>query len=98
MPDLEIVTAAGQARVFSLLHQARPALINFSERGAVANTWGEHVRVVDAQYAGTWDLPAVGIVPSPSAVFVRPDGYIAYRTSVTVIVVGRLGGDVRPDR
>jgi 3-(3-hydroxy-phenyl)propionate hydroxylase len=78
MPDLEINTAAGPARVFSLLHEARPLLINFGEPGDVANTWGDHVRVIDARYHGTWDLPAVGIVPSPIAVFVRPDGYIAW--------------------
>jgi 3-(3-hydroxy-phenyl)propionate hydroxylase len=78
MPDLEIITAAGPTRVFSLLHEAQPLLINFGEPGAAANTWGDHVRVIDAKYHGTWDLPAVGIVPSPTAVFVRPDGYIAW--------------------
>jgi len=64
-------------RVFTLLHEARPLVINFGEARAVANTWGDHVRVIDARYDGVWDLPGVGVVPSPTAVFVRPDGYIA---------------------
>ena len=78
MPDLEIITATGPVRVFTLLHEARPLLINFREPGAVANTWGDHVRVIDAKYDGKWELPAVGEVPSPSAVLVRPDGYIGW--------------------
>jgi len=78
MPDLEIITSDGPVRVFSLLHEARPLLINFGEPGAVENTWGDHVRVIDASFEGKWDLPAVGIVPSPAAVLVRPDGYIGW--------------------
>src|SRR5579864_2940438 len=31
MPDLDLVTAGGQTRVFTLLHDARPVLINFAE-------------------------------------------------------------------
>src|SRR5205823_1424194 len=34
MPDLDLVTANGPLRVFSLLHHARPVLLNFGEPGA----------------------------------------------------------------
>jgi 3-(3-hydroxy-phenyl)propionate hydroxylase len=78
MPDLEIVTASGPTRVFTLLRDARPLLINFGEPGSVKNTRGDHVRLIDAKYDGAWELPAVGVVPSPDAVLVRPDGYIGW--------------------
>jgi hypothetical protein len=31
-----------------------------------------------ANYAGTWELPALGAVPAPTAVLIRPDGYVAW--------------------
>ena len=79
MPDLDLVTADGPLRVFTLLHAARPVLINFGERGGFHITsWADRVQVVDAQYLGTWELPALGPVTAPSAVLVRPDGYVAW--------------------
>ena len=74
MPDLDIVTASGPTRVFALLHEARPLLINFGEHLEAGNL----VRVVDAKYEGAWELPVIGSVPAPSAVLVRPDGYVAW--------------------
>ena len=35
MPDLDLVTAAGPVRVFTLLHDARPVLLNLGEPGAL---------------------------------------------------------------
>src|SRR5690606_34971339 len=35
MPDLDLVTAAGPQRVFTLLHDARPVLLNFGEPGGL---------------------------------------------------------------
>ena len=79
MPDLDVVTPDGPVRVFSLLDQARPVLINFGEPGSVdVGVVMGQVRVVDAKYEGPWELPVVGIVPAPSAVLVRPDGYVAW--------------------
>jgi 3-(3-hydroxy-phenyl)propionate hydroxylase len=79
MPDLDVVVADGPLRVFTLLHGARPMLLNFSEPGAVDITpWADRVRLVDAEYAGAWELPAMGAVTAPSAVLVRPDGYVAW--------------------
>jgi hypothetical protein len=78
MPDLDLVTAEGPLRVFTLLHDARPVLLNLDEPGGFDITpWADRVRLVDAKYAGTWELPALGPVTAPTAVLIRPDGYVA---------------------
>ncbi len=79
MPDLDVVTAHGPLRVFSLLHRGRAALINFGEQGGIeVSGWADRVRLVDAKYVGTWEDPALGVVTCPAAVLVRPDGYVAW--------------------
>ena len=79
MPDLDLVTANGPLRVFRLLRNARPVLLNLSEPGRFDITpWADRVQVIDAKYLGTWELPALGPVTAPSAVLVRPDGYVAW--------------------
>jgi 2-polyprenyl-6-methoxyphenol hydroxylase-like FAD-dependent oxidoreductase len=79
MPDLDIATADGPLRVFTLLHDARPLLLNFGACDAFDSApWGSRIRMVDASYGGTWELPALGEVGAPGAVLVRPDGYIAW--------------------
>ncbi|MGH7677252.1 MAG: FAD-dependent monooxygenase [Gemmatimonadaceae bacterium] len=84
MPDLDLVTANGPLRVFTLLHDARPLLLNFGEAGCVDITpWANRVQSIDARYTGAWELPALGVVPAPAAVLVRPDGYVAWVGDVT---------------
>ncbi len=81
MPDLDVVTTDGPLRVFTLLHDARPVLLNFSDPGGfdtVSAPWADRVRLVDAQYDGTWELPVLGGVTAPAAVLVRPDGCVAW--------------------
>lgn len=79
MPDLDIVVASEPARVFELMHEARPLLINFGESGALnVASWAGRVRLVDAEYTGAWELPVIGIVDAPGAVLIRPDGYVAW--------------------
>jgi 3-(3-hydroxy-phenyl)propionate hydroxylase len=79
MPDLDLVTANGPLRVFTLLHDARPVLLNLGEPGGFDITpWADRVGVVDATYAGPWELPAVGAVTAPTAMLIRPDGYVAW--------------------
>jgi hypothetical protein len=79
MPDLDLVTADGPMRVFTLLHKARPVLLNLGEPGGFDITpWGDRVRLVDAEYAGRWELPVLGAVTAPDAVLIRPDGYVAW--------------------
>jgi 2-polyprenyl-6-methoxyphenol hydroxylase-like FAD-dependent oxidoreductase len=79
MPDLDLVTAAEPLRAFELLHEAKPVLINLAEPGSVDITpWADRVPLIDAEYAGPWELPVLGVVTAPAAVLVRPDGYIAW--------------------
>jgi 3-(3-hydroxy-phenyl)propionate hydroxylase len=79
MPDLDLTTADGPLRVFTLLHDARPVLLNFREpRGFYITPWTDRVPLIDAKYVGTWELPAIGAVTAPTAVLVRPDGYVAW--------------------
>jgi 2-polyprenyl-6-methoxyphenol hydroxylase-like FAD-dependent oxidoreductase len=73
MPDLDLVTTDGPVRVFTLLHDARPVLLNLGDRGAFDTPWS-----VDAEYAGEWELPVLGKVAAPVAVLIRPDGYVAW--------------------
>ena len=79
MPDLDLVTTNGPLRVFTLLHDARPVLLNLGEpAGFDITPWADRVRRVDAQCADrTWQLPALGPVNAPTAVLIRPDGYVA---------------------
>ena len=79
MPDLDLHTADGQRRVYSLLREARPVFVNFSEsaRGVLA-PWEDRVRCVEAARGSSWELPVLGDIPAPPAVLVRPDGYVAW--------------------
>ena len=113
MPDLDLVTATGPLRVFTLLHDARPVFLNLGEPGgfditseesrktdavssappeepanslfcpaarirALCAPWVDRVAVIDAKYAGKWELPVIGVIPAPTAVLIRPDGYVAW--------------------
>jgi hypothetical protein len=79
MPDLDLVTANGPLRVFTLLHAARPVLLNLGEPGGFdIAAWADRVQLIDAEYIGTWELPALGAVAAPTAVLIRPDGYVAW--------------------
>lgn len=79
MPDLDIDTDNGPLRIFTLLHDARPALVNFGAPGSIDITpWVDRVQRVDARYDGAWELPGLGAVSAPCAVLIRPDGYVAW--------------------
>ena len=79
MPDLDLVTANGPMRVFALLHDARPVLLNLGEPGDLEIArWDDRVQMVDAKYAGRWELPVLGEVTAPTAVLIRPDGHVAW--------------------
>ncbi|NMR31755.1 hypothetical protein HGO92_18975 [Arthrobacter sp. SF27] len=90
MPDLDLATADGPLRVFTLLHSAKPVLLNLGEPGRFDITpWADRVQLVDAEHIGAWDLPAIGAVTAPTAVLIRPDGYVAW--------VGELADPGLPD-
>jgi hypothetical protein len=79
MPDLDVQTADGPTRVFTLLHEARPVLLNLGEPGGFdIPPWANRVRLVDAKHAGVWELPLLGEVAAPPAVLIRPDGHVAW--------------------
>ena len=79
MPDVDLQTADGPTRVFALLHDARPLLLNLGGPGGseLARSAGR-VQVVDATHDGRWELPVIGEVTAPAAVLVRPDGHVAW--------------------
>ena len=84
MPDLDLHTAAGPTRVFTLLHDARPVLLNLGEAGGIdISPWASRVRFFDANYDGVWELPVIGEVAAPPAVLIRPDGYVAWTGDLT---------------
>jgi 3-(3-hydroxy-phenyl)propionate hydroxylase len=79
MPDLDVATAEGLVRVYTSLHDARPVLFNFGRPGSVdVGPWKDRVRSHGARYDGDWDLPVIGPVAPPSAVLIRPDGYVGW--------------------
>jgi 3-(3-hydroxy-phenyl)propionate hydroxylase len=79
MPDLDLVTADGAARVFAMLHDARAVLLNLGKPWACdTSPWADRVLAVDAEYDGDWELPVLGRVAAPAAVLIRPDGYVAW--------------------
>jgi 3-(3-hydroxy-phenyl)propionate hydroxylase len=79
MPDLDVVTESGPWRVFTLLHDARPVLLNLGEPGDLdIARWANRIRLIEARHAGVWELPVLGRVSAPTAVLIRPDGYVAW--------------------
>ncbi len=79
MPDLDVVTDDGPLRVFTLLHDGRPVLLNLGAPGGFDITpWADRVQLIDAKYTGAWEIPAIGVVTAPTAVLIRPDGYVAW--------------------
>jgi 3-(3-hydroxy-phenyl)propionate hydroxylase len=78
MSDLDLITAEGPIRVFTLLHNARPILLNFSTFNHNIQPWSDRVTTTHAEYHGEWTLPIIGKVFAPKAVLMRPDGYVAW--------------------
>jgi hypothetical protein len=84
MPDLDLHTADGRTRVFTLLHDARPVLLNLGEPGGFdISPWANRVRLVDASHDGVWELPVLGVIAAAPAVVIRPDGHVAWAGDLT---------------
>jgi len=79
MPDLDLHTVGGPTRVFTLLHKAKPVLLNLGAPGGLDVTaWADRITLIDAACPGPWELPVLGVVSAPTAVLIRPDGYVAW--------------------
>src|SRR3984893_18242212 len=84
MPDLDLVTSGGTVRVFTLLHDAHAVLLNLGKPwGFDISPWAHRMLAIDAKYAGNWELPVLGQVAAPTAVLIRPDGYVAWVGDLT---------------
>src|SRR5262245_17447282 len=84
IPDLDLQTAEGPTRVFDLLHDARPVLLNLGEPGGFdISPWEGQVQLVDGRHDGAWELPVLGMVAAPPAVLIRPDGHVAWAGDLT---------------
>nr|AXL05892.1 hypothetical protein [uncultured bacterium] len=88
-PDLDLTVQDDDVRVFSLLHKARPVLLNlsgdaviFREITAAAKAWGDRLDFVDARCADQIRAAGTtGQIPAPAAVLLRPDGHTAWVAS-----------------
>ena len=79
IPDLEVTTSNGPTRIFKLLHHADPLFLDLDLTAALpAGPWCDRIKRIDATYNGIWELPVLGEVAAPSAVLIRPDGYVAW--------------------
>ncbi|MEW9304238.1 FAD-dependent monooxygenase [Labrys neptuniae] len=79
MPDLDLVGAKGPVRVFDLLRDARPVLLDLGVSGSLdIRGWADRIALVEARFEGICELPVIGPVSSPIAVLIRPDGHVAW--------------------
>ena len=79
VPDLDLITPNGPSRIYEHLHQAKPLLLDLDpESDLDPSLWLDRVRQIDATYTGAWELPVLGEVQAPSALLIRPDGYVAW--------------------
>ncbi|MDR7298318.1 2-polyprenyl-6-methoxyphenol hydroxylase-like FAD-dependent oxidoreductase [Pelomonas aquatica] len=79
VPDLDLVTHGERGRLFGLLHEARPVLLNLGAPGRfILAGWADRVTLCDAQAEGRCELPVVGTVELPAALLIRPDGHVAW--------------------
>ena len=68
MPDLDLVTADGPLRVFTLLHEARPVLLNFGEPGGFDIVpWADRVHrsTPNTLACGSFRWSARSLLPPP---------------------------------
>ncbi|NUS61113.1 MAG: hypothetical protein HOQ01_09210, partial [Lysobacter sp.] len=94
MPDLDLATANGKTRVYSLLQDAQPLLLDFARITRAQ----DGIKRVECKSEGAWALPVIGTVAAPSAVLLRPDGHVAWvgmenDAGLREAIARHLGGD-----
>jgi 2-polyprenyl-6-methoxyphenol hydroxylase-like FAD-dependent oxidoreductase len=82
VPDVAINTSGGTTSIYQLLHRATPILLTFSDSAALAEAttaWAGRITTVSATNDGEpWTLPDATSIPAPTALLIRPDGYVAW--------------------
>lgn len=79
MPDLDLRTANGSVRLFTLLHAARPVLLDLAGPAPIdLSPWGGRIHRVEAEHGPSCELPVIGEVELPPAVLIRPDGHVGW--------------------
>lgn len=79
MPDLDLTTKDGPVRLYQLMHDAQPLLLDFKSSAKLdIPPAHDRVRLLKATYGGDWELPVIGRADAQAAVLVRPDGYVAW--------------------
>lgn len=80
MPDLDLVVAGEATRVYQLLHDATAVLLCLDGTADMPDLgpWSDRLKVVEAVANSRCEVPLIGVVEVPPAVFIRPDGHVAW--------------------
>ncbi len=80
MPDLDLVVAGDATRVYAHLHDATALLLCLDPAAEKPDVrpWAGRLKVIEAATSSSCEVPVVGTVDVPPAVFIRPDGHVAW--------------------
>jgi hypothetical protein len=82
VPDVNIRSGPTTSRIYDLLHLGRAVVLDLSGsdqlRAATAG-WEGRVNVIQASCSPEpWTVPGAGAVSAPTALLIRPDGYVSW--------------------
>lgn len=85
IPNIKLLINGVEKDLFSLMHKARPLLLNFNEENnlEIPYAYQSSIDIIKAVpivkgNSSVWNLPAIGEVPAINSVFIRPDGFVAW--------------------